>query len=187
MQEALSKAVETLKSGGVILYPTDTVWGIGCDAANAAAIQRIYRLKQRDDSKSMIILVADERAILKYTANPDPAIFAILEKADRPTTVIYENALGLPENLINSDGSIAIRIVAEPFCKALIRRLGRPIVSTSANKSGDPTPKKYTEITDPIRKSVDYIVEYRQEDDTIASPSKIIKLKATGEITILRE
>ena len=187
MEKDIKKALQVVQAGGIILYPTDTVWGIGCDATNAAAVDRIYSLKQRDDSKSMIILVADERSILKYTANPDPAVFALLEEANRPTTVIYENALGLPENLINEDGSIAIRIVREPFCKALIKRLKKPIVSTSANISKDSTPRTFNEISATIKEGVDYIVKYRQNDLTIADPSRIIKLKRNGEIEIIRK
>ncbi len=186
MEKDIIHALEILRSGGIILYPTDTVWGIGCDATDAAAIDRIYRLKERDDSKSMIILVADERAILKYTASPDPAVFEILENTDRPTTIIYENALDLPDNLINSDGSIAIRIVQEPFCRALIKRLGKPIVSTSANQSGKPAPRVFSEITAPIRQGVDYIVAYRQDDDTISAPSRIIRMAADGTTVVLR-
>ncbi len=186
LQQSIHKAVQTVKAGGLILYPTDTVWGIGCDATDAKAIDRIYKLKQRDDSKSLIILVAEGRAILKYVAAPNPAIFDILQNSDRPTTVIYDNALGLPDNLVNEDGSIAIRVVKEPFCKALIKRLGKPVVSTSANISGQPAPRIFSEITEVIRKGVDYIVEYRQEDRHLAAPSRIIKLNKNGEIQTIR-
>ncbi len=187
MEEDLKKALKTLQSGGIFLYPTDTVWGIGCDATQSNAIERIYQLKQRDDSKSMIILAAEEHDILTYTAHPNPDLFKLLSTSDRPTTIIYENARALPDNLVNSDGSIAIRIVKEPFCKALIKRLGKPIVSTSANISGHPTPQLFPEIEKEIKNGVDYIVKYRQEDQKKAQPSKIIKLQQNGEITILRD
>lgn len=184
---AVEQALQTLRAGGLILYPTDTIWGIGCDATDAAAIDRIYRLKQRDESKSLIILIADKRDILKYTAAPNPAIFDYLGQTERPTTVIYENALGLPDNLVSADGSIAIRLVKEPFCNALIRRLGKPIVSTSANISGDPAPASFSKITDQVKKGVDYIVDYRQDDDTPAVSSRIIKMGHEGTIKIIRE
>lgn len=184
---AVEQAFQTLRAGGLILYPTDTIWGIGCDATEAAAIDRIYRLKQRDESKSLIILVADKRDILKYTAAPHPAVFDYLGQTERPTTVIYENALGLPDNLVSADDSIAIRLVKEPFCNALIRRLGKPIVSTSANISGDPAPASFSKITDQVKKGVDYIVDYRQDDDTPAVSSRIIKMGREGTIKIIRE
>ncbi|HLR37494.1 MAG TPA: L-threonylcarbamoyladenylate synthase [Chitinophagaceae bacterium] len=183
----IKETLSALKKGKIILYPTDTIWGIGCDATNAEAINRIYQLKQRDDSKSMIILTAENRDVLKYTASPHPEIFNILENATKPTTIIYENALGLPENLINADGSIAIRVVQEPFCKALIKRLGHPIVSTSANISGQPPAPFFSAISREIKEGVEYIVQYRQEDETPASPSRIIKLKNNGEVDIIRE
>jgi L-threonylcarbamoyladenylate synthase len=184
---SVEKALQTLHTGGIILYPTDTVWGIGCDATNAEAIDRIYRLKKRDDSKSMIILVANEKDIINYTANADPAIFVQLQKTDRPTTVIYEKAKNLPNNLVNEDGSIAIRIVKESFCKTLIQKLGKPIVSTSANISGKPSPKSFSEIAGEIFRGVDYVVDYRQDDQTPAVPSRIIKINADGTIGIIRE
>lgn len=184
---SVEQALQTIRAGGIILYPTDTIWGIGCDATDANAIHRIYEVKKRNESKSLIILVANDRDILKYTANPNPAIFDLLEKTDRPTTVIYENALGLPDNLVNSDGSIAIRMVKEPFCKTLIKRLGNPIVSTSANISGQPAPQSFSEISMNIIRQVDYVVDYRQDDNTKAVSSRIIKIQSTGEITVIRE
>ncbi|TAN17058.1 MAG: threonylcarbamoyl-AMP synthase [Chitinophagaceae bacterium] len=184
---SVEQALHVLRAGGIILYPTDTVWGIGCDATDAKAVSRVFQLKQRDDAKSMIILAADERDILKYTANPDPAVFDYLRNSATPTTVIYENALGLPDNLVNQDGSIAIRITKEVFCKTLIKRLGKPIVSTSANISGQPSPKSFREVSKEIIRGVDYVVDYREHDETEAKPSRIIKLKANGEILVIRE
>lgn len=181
------QALQTLQKGGVILYPTDTVWGIGCDATNPAAIKRIYQLKRREESKSMIILVADERAILRYTAQPHPAMHDYLQQTDRPTTVIYDNALELPDTLINSDGSIAIRIVHEPFCKTLIHRLKKPLVSTSANISGTPSPSVFSQISKEILKGVDYVVDYRRDEDTPAAPSRIIRIHADGSLHVIRD
>ena len=133
-------ALNVLRTGGVILYPTDTIWGLGCDATNEAAVKNIFTIKERDDSKSLIILVADERDILQYVAAPDLAVFDFLQQQLRPTTVIFDNAVSLPDNLVASDGSIAIRIVKDDFCRHLIKRLRKPIVSTSANISGEPSP-----------------------------------------------
>ena len=186
MQQALSPTLEALKAGQIILYPTDTVWGLGCDATDSAAIDRIYRLKQRDDHKSMIVLIADKRAVLRYTAGPDPAVFDLMEQADRPTTVILEGALGLPENLIGENGSIAMRLVRDPFCKALVKRLGKPLVSTSANLSGAPTPGTFAEISLPIRQGVDYTVPYRQNDRRPAVPSRIVRLRNDGTLEVIR-
>ena len=187
LNRSLATALQTLRDGGLILYPTDTIWGIGCDATNESAIRKVYQLKKRDDSKSLIILIADEKDILKYTAQPHPSVFDFLSQSDRPTTVIYEAAIGLPGNLVNEDGSIAIRIVKEPFCKTLIRRLRRPLVSTSANVSGEPAPANFQEISEAIKKGVDYVVPYRQDDRRKASPSRIVKMHADGTIDIIRE
>lgn len=177
--------LQVLEHGGLILYPTDTVWGIGCDATNAAAVKRIYELKQREATKSMIVLLADERDILQYVAGVDLAVFDYLDSVQKPTTVIYDGAIGLADNLVNEDGSIAIRIVKEDFCRHLIKRFRKPIVSTSANISGDPTPRNFAEIPDHIRQSVDHVVEYRQQDHSIATPSAVVRWE-NGEVTIIR-
>jgi L-threonylcarbamoyladenylate synthase len=183
---SVEQALNILRTGGIILYPTDTVWGIGCDATDEKAISRIFKLKQRDDIKSMIILVAEEKDILKYTANPDPDVSDFIRNSDRPTTVIYENAIGLPDNLIGPDGSIAIRITKDSFCKTLIKRLGKPIVSTSANISGHPSPKNFKGISVEIIQWVDYVVDYRKDDETEAAPSRIIKINPDETIHIIR-
>lgn len=178
-------ALSFLREGGVILYPTDTIWGLGCDAADAEAVKRIYQIKNREDSKSLIILVAEERDILQYVAAPDPAVFDFIEEQSRPTTIIFEHAVGLPDNLIAEDGSIAIRIVRDEFCRHLIKRLRRPIVSTSANISGQPSPQNFSEVSDEIKNAVGYVVKWRQNDDTPAQPSQIIKWNNDGtRITI---
>jgi L-threonylcarbamoyladenylate synthase len=179
-------ALEVLKSGGVILYPTDTIWGIGCDATNENAVKRIYEIKKREDSKSMIILVADERDVLRYVAAPDLSVFDFIEEQTRPTTIIFEHAVGLPDNLVAEDGSIAIRIVRDEFCRHLIKRLRKPIVSTSANISGNASPKNFLEISGEIKNTVDHIVKWRQDDVTIAQASQIIKWNNDGTRTVIR-
>jgi len=182
----IEECIKVLQSGGLILYPTDTIWGIGCDATNAEAVEKIYRLKKRPDSKTMIILLADERDILKYVTQPDLRIFDYIKDIRKPTTVIYEGGTGLAENLINTDGSVGIRIVNEPFCKNLIKRFRKPIVSTSANISGYPSPLVFRDIDNAIKDNVDYVVQYRQDDLTPAAPSAIIKWKADGSYTVIR-
>lgn len=182
----VGKALEILRKGGVIVYPTDTIWGIGCDATNETAVRRIYEIKKRQDSKSMIILVADERDVLKYVAAPDPAVFDFIESQTRPVTIIFEHALGMPGNLVAEDGSIAIRIVRDEFCRHLIKRLRKPIVSTSANISGESSPKNYSEVSDDIKMAVDHIVKWKQDDTSQAQPSQIIKWDNDGTRTILR-
>lgn len=182
----VGKALEILRKGGVIVYPTDTIWGIGCDATNETAVRRIYEIKKRQDSKSMIILVADERDVLKYVAAPDPAVFDFIESQTRPVTIIFEHALGMPGNLVAEDGSIAIRIVRDEFCRHLIKRLRKPIVSTSANISGESSPKNYSEVSDDIKTAVDHIVKWKQDDTSQAQPSQIIKWDNDGTRTILR-
>ncbi|MBB1286389.1 threonylcarbamoyl-AMP synthase [Flavisolibacter sp. BT320] len=183
---AVEAALSALRAGGVILYPTDTIWGLGCDATHETAIQNIYNIKQRDDSKSLIILVADERDVLQYVSAPDLAVFDFLEKQERPTTVIFEGAIGLPPNLVAEDGSIAIRIVQDEFCRHLIRRLRKPVVSTSANISGQPSPRFFDEISEEIKASVDHKVTWRQEDKTPSQPSQIIRWK-NGAVEYIRK
>lgn len=182
---AVEKSLAVLQAGGIILYPTDTVWGIGCDATNAAAVQKIYQLKKRSEEKSMIVLLADERDLLQYVASPDLAVFDYLASVTKPTTVIYDGAIGLADNLVGKDGSIAIRIVQELFCKHLIKRLRKPLVSTSANISGEPSPRIFAEIPEAIKQQVDYVVNYRQNDMAIASPSAVVRWER-GAVTVIR-
>lgn len=179
--------IAVLNQGGTILYPTDTVWGIGCDATNAQAVAKVYTIKERPSTKSMIVLLADEKDILKYVANPDPAVFDYLKSVSRPTTVVYDGAIGLADNLVSDDGSIAIRIVQDKFCRHLLKRFRKPIVSTSANLSGEPTPSVFSEILNPIRTAVDYVVHYRQDDNTHAQSSAVVKLNRDGSINVIRE
>ncbi len=181
----VESSLAVLKSGGIILYPTDTVWGLGCDATNAAAVEKIYALKHRPSSKSMIVLVADERDILQYVAAPDMQVFQYLETTGKPTTVVYDNVIGLAENLLAEDGSLGIRITADPFCRQLIKRMRKPLVSTSANTSGQATPAFFAQVTGEIRAGVDYVVSYRQEDNTPATASSVIRWK-NGVVEIIR-
>ncbi len=182
----ITNCINCLNEGGIILYPTDTVWGIGCDATNEAAVNKIYTLKKRNEEKSMIILLADEKDILHYTDHANAVIFDYIKGIHKPTTVIYDAAKNLAPNLINKDGSIGIRIVKDEFCAALIKEFGKPIVSTSSNISGYPAPAFYIDIDVQIKSGVDYIVQHRQDDLTPASPSTVIKLGKDGAIQIIR-
>ncbi len=177
--------VDALRSGGVILYPTDTVWGLGCDATNESAVSRIYALKRRPLSMPLIVLVPDEQAVLNHVAAPDLAVFDYLKTCRVPTTVVYQGAIGFASNLVGIDGSIAIRICADPFCRALLKRFGKPIVSTSANLHGSPTPGCYADMDPAMIRGVDYVVSYRQNDPTKAQSSTLIRWEK-GAPMILR-
>lgn len=185
MEIDIEKSLEILHNGGTILYPTDTVWGIGCDATNEAAVEKIIQLKNRPENKSFVVL-ANEKMLLEYAASLDLAIFDYLETVEKPTTVIYENAIGLADSVLAEDGSVAIRICKEPFCKTLLSRFKKPILSTSANLSGEPAPRIFKEIGEVIKSGVDYIVNYREDDETIAEPSAIIKWN-NGDIEVIRK
>jgi len=186
LKNDIDECCRVLATGGLILYPTDTIWGIGCDATNEDAVKKIYQLKKREEKKSMIILVADEKEIFNYVEDPDKKIFGYLSSAKKPTTVIYEHAKNLAQNLISDDGTVAIRIVKDEFCKALITQFKKPIVSTSANISREPFPKNFADIGMAIKNGVDFIVQHRQNDLMSSQPSSIIKLNNKGEIEILR-
>ena len=183
----MAEAVRVLKAGGVILYPTDTVWGLGCDATNAEAVERIYRIKQRQDSKALIVLADSEAMISRYVAEVPEVAWDVIELATRPTTVIFDRGLNLAPNLLAQDGSVGIRLSREAFSSQLCFHLRKPIVSTSANVSGQPSPRIFREIIEEIRQQVDYVVRYRQDDITPASPSFVIKLGRGGEVKIIRE
>lgn len=178
--------LKVLHDGGLILYPTDTIWGIGCDATNEAAVAKIYQLKKRADEKSMIILLAAEKDLLQYVTQPHPGIFDYLKTTQKPTTVIYEAAVNLADNLVNQNGSIAIRVVKDEFCRQLIKRFRKPLVSTSANISGFPAPVNFAAIDTVIKNGVDFIVQHRQDDVTPTTPSTIVKWNADGSLAILR-
>jgi len=180
MESEIKNAIKTLQTGGVILYPTDTIWGLGCDATNKKAIQKIYTIKQRKENKALITLVSDKNMLRELTNYiPDTDITSV------PTTVIYQNINGLSDNLLERDGTAAIRIVQDDFCKQLIKKFGGAIVSTSANISGIKSPKQFSDITDDIINNTDYIVNLRQKERR-ENPSRIIKIEKNGSITKLR-
>ncbi len=187
MHNDLKKAVEILKSGGVILYPTDTIWGIGCDATNPGAVKRIYEIKKREDSKSMLVLMENPALLERYVNDVPEVAWDLVEISTTPLTVIYQNAKNLAPNLIAGDGSIGIRFTKEKFTSQLLQRFRRPLVSTSANISGEKPPAIFDEISQEIKNRVDYIVGFRQNDTTPAQPSSIIKLGSGGKIDILRK
>jgi len=182
----IKNCIQALENGGTILYPTDTVWGLGCNALDEQAVDKIFTLKNRPKEKSLIILLADARDVLKYVAAPPPSIIDMVENFEKPTTIVYHGALGFPENAVSEDGSIAIRVTNDPFCKALIKRFRKPIVSTSANLSGQPTPALFNTIDKDIIDNVDYVVQYRQGDTTTNPPSRLLRIKDDGTFDILR-
>lgn len=182
----IKNCINVLQQGGIILYPTDTVWGLGCDALDEAAVEKLLALKQRPPEKSLIVLLADARDILRYVAAPPPDIIAIAENFDRPTTVVYDGALGFPENVTAADGSIGIRVTDDPFCRALIRRFRKPLISTSANISGQPTPALFREVSPAIITGAGYAVHHRRDDDSPRVSSRIVKLDDEGNMTVLR-
>lgn len=184
--EDLKNAVQCLKKGGIILYPTDTVWGIGCDARNSEAVKKIYQLKRRADSKSMLVLVNNKNALEKTVEDIPEITWDLLEAAVNPITIIYDNAKGVAQELLADDGSLGIRVTKDFFSNELCKRLGAPLVSTSANISGEKTPSFFNEISEVIKSGVDYIVRYRQDDLTPNSPSNIVKLSKGGVIKIIR-
>ena len=186
IQDDIDRCAHFLSAGGIILYPTDTIWGIGCDATNKEAIDMIFRLKKRDESKSMIVLLNDHEDVFKYVTQLPPQWLETINSFTRPTTIIYPQGKNLASNLIAEDGSVALRIVADPFCKQLIKSFGKPIVSTSANVSSTPSPKQYNEISVEIKNGVDYIVNQRREEFMSQQPSAIIRLLADGSQEILR-
>jgi len=182
----IEQCLTVLRNGGTIVYPTDTIWGIGCDATDTTAVEKVIQVKHRPQHKSFVVLVADENDILKYTASPDLEVFNYLEKATKPTTVIYDHAIGIADNALADDGSIAIRIVKDEFCRHLIRRFRKPLLSTSANISGMPAPAAFADIDENILNTVDYVVEHRRLETAPALPSSIIKWHGNGKFTIIR-
>ena len=187
IREEIRKACEVLQKGGVILYPTDTVWGIGCDATNEEAVKRVYEIKRRADSKAMLVLVDSDVKVDFYVKDVPEVAWDLIQYATKPLTVIYDDARNLAPNLIGEDGSVGIRVTSEEFSKQLCFRFRKAIVSTSANISGEPSPASFSEIQDEIKQAVDYIVEYRQDEPAGAKPSSILKLGKGGVIKIIRE
>ena len=187
MHNDLKKAVEVLRNGGVIIYPTDTIWGIGCDATNSEAVKRIYEIKKREDSKSMLVLMENPALLERYIDDVPEVAWDLVEITTTPLTVIYQHAKNLAHNLIAGDGSVGIRFTKEKFTSQLLQRFRRPLVSTSANISGEKSPAFFNEISDEIKSAVDYIVKFRQDDQTPSLPSSIIKLGSGGKIEIIRK
>lgn len=186
MKQTIDQAVKVMKEGGIILYPTDTVWGIGCDATNAQAIQKVYELKRRAESKSLVLLAENLDMVARYIrVVPDMAI-ALVEVNDSPMTIIYPGAQGLAANAVAADGTVGIRIPMSEFCVQLAHRLGRPVVSTSANISGEETPSCFDEITEEVKSGVDFIVPRRFEAGASGKASQIIKIGLDGEVEIIR-
>ena len=186
MTEEINNAIAVLEKGGLILYPTDTVWGIGCDATNEAAVNKVYQLKNREDRKALICLVANDRMLERHVAQVPEVAYDIIDLANKPVTIIYDNPKGVAGNLIAEDNSLAIRVASDKFCQYLINKFKRPLVSTSANLSGQPTPDRFSKIDKAILKGVDYVVNL-QRDHINAIPSSIIKLGNDGTVKVIRE
>ena len=186
MNEDIKKACQVMREGGVILYPTDTIWGIGCDATNEEAVRRVYEIKQRADSKAMLVLVDTPVKVDFYVQDVPEIAWDLIDVADKPLTIIYSGARNLASNLLAEDGSVGIRVTNEEFSRRLCQQFRKAIVSTSANISGQPSPRNFAEISDEIKSAVDYIVGFRQDEKANPKPSSIIKLGAGGEIQIIR-
>ncbi len=188
MNDDIKNALDVLRKGGVILYPTDTIWGLGCDATNAAAVERIYAIKKRADNKSMLLLADSVNRLFSYVDDLPVVAEQLMEIADKPLTVILEGAKNLAENVINQeDGSVGFRVANEEFCQKLIKQFRKPIVSTSANISGEAFPAIFDDISEEIKEAVDYVVQYRQDDISKAKPSGIIKIGKDQSVKVIRE
>ncbi|MDB4926268.1 L-threonylcarbamoyladenylate synthase [Mucilaginibacter sp.] len=186
LRDEVAKAFKVVQDGGIILYPTDTIWGIGCDAANTEAVQKIYRLKQRDEAKSMIILLDTDNKLASYVQEVPELAYSLIEYAENPLTLIIPGARNISPALIAGDGSIGIRVSNHPFCQGLIQRLRRPLVSTSANISGKPSPQYFSQIDQEIIDGVDYVVDVDQHSMEIKNPSTIMKLSPNGQFEFIR-
>lgn len=187
MLEEVDKTLNILTKGGIILYPTDTIWGIGCDATNESSVEKIYKIKKRIESKSLIVLVSDQDMLKEYVEDIPDIAWDLVRSMDRPTTFIYPGAKGLAKKVISSDGSIAIRIVRDEFCRQMITLFGKPVVSTSANVSGEQMALLFSKISPEIKNSVDYIVSLYQDTIREIRPSTLIKLFSNGEYEIIRK
>lgn len=186
MTEEINKAIQVLENGGIILYPTDTVWGIGCDATNELAVEKVFQLKQRHDQKSLICLVANDAMLEKHVVEVPELAYDIMDLSTKPTTIIYDKPMGVAKNLIAKDNTLGIRVASDKFCKYLIGKFKKPIVSTSANSSGAPTPKSFDNIDKAILSGVDYVVNLQKEKQS-GFPSAIIRLANDGTVKIIRE
>ena len=187
MKDEVKKACEVMQKGGVILYPTDTVWGIGCDATNEDAVRRVYEIKRRADSKAMLVLVDSEAKVDFYVKDVPVVAWDLIEMTTKPLTIIYDGARNLAPNLVAADGSVGIRVTAEAFSKELCFRFRKAIVSTSANISGEPAPAVFSEISEEIKQAVDYVVDFRRQEKGHPKPSGIIKLGQGGLVKVIRE
>lgn len=185
--EDIDLAIKTLKNGGLILYPTDTVWGIGCDATNQQAVKKVYALKRRDDSKALITLVGSEAALERAVADVPEVAWQLIEAADSPVTIVYDKGVGVAENLLAPDGSLAVRLTKEEFSRQLCQRFRRPLVSTSANVSGSPTPRCFSEISPEIIAGVDYVCSSRRDEAPATRASMVIKISEGGLFKVLRK
>ncbi len=185
--DKIADIVAILQTGGLILYPTDTIWGIGCDATNAEAVAKVYALKARNPSKGLILLVDSIEMLSRYVEHVHPKIDTLLQFHQRPLTIVYNQGKNLPEEVMSPDGSVAIRVTHDPFCKDIIHQLGKPIVSTSANLSDEPWPKNFGNINFDIIRGVNYVVKFRQEDKKAGEPSVIVKLNSDEELDYIRE
>ncbi|HZY38431.1 MAG TPA: L-threonylcarbamoyladenylate synthase [Mucilaginibacter sp.] len=186
LKDEVAKALKVICDGGIILYPTDTIWGIGCDAANTEAINKIYKLKQRDEAKSMIILLDTENKLESYVSDLNPLAYDLIEYAENPLTLVLPGAKNISPALISDDGSVGIRIVKHTFCQQLIQQLRKPLVSTSANISGKPSPQYFSQIASEIVDGVDYVVDLEQESREIKNPSTIMRLAPNGQFEFIR-
>ncbi|MCW5920603.1 MAG: threonylcarbamoyl-AMP synthase [Bacteroidetes bacterium] len=183
----IKSCLETLRQGGLIVYPTDTIWGIGCDATNDAAVEKIFTLKNRSESKNLITLVSDEAMLNRCVQNVPAVAWDIIEYSEKPVTIIYEKISRISEKAIADDGTAAIRLVKDPFCKMLIHKFGKPIISTSANLSNMPSPAVFNDIEDSILTGVDYVVKFRQQETAKHTPSSIIRILNNGEVKVIRK
>jgi L-threonylcarbamoyladenylate synthase len=186
LKDEVATALKVLQEGGTILYPTDTIWGIGCDATNTEAVEKIYRLKQRNEAKGMIILVDTENKLESYISEVNPLAYELIEYAENPLTLVMPGAKNISPALIGSDGSVGIRVSKHPFCQQLIQRLRKPVVSTSANISGKPSPQYFAQIAPEIIDGVDYVVDIDRHDMEIKTPSTIMRLAPNGSFEFIR-
>jgi L-threonylcarbamoyladenylate synthase len=187
LRDDVNKAFEVLKNGGLILYPTDTIWGIGCDATNLEAVEKVFKLKGRSEQKSFIVLLDSANKLQSYVNEIPEVAYDLIEYAENPMTIIYSNAKNLAKNAIAIDGSIGIRIVKHTFCEQLLQRFRKPIISTSANLSGQPSPACFNEISEEIKQGVDYVVNWEQDDTSIKKASTIMKLEPGGLFSFIRK
>lgn len=186
MKDDVRRCADTLRKGGILVYPTDTIWGIGCDATDSEAVRKIYSLKRRSDSKAMIILVDSIEMLERYIDEIPEVAYQLIEAAVKPMTIVYDKGIRLAPELLAEDGSVGIRVTSDPFCRALCRAIRHPIVSTSANISGSPAARFFSEISTEILSGADCIAHWRRKDRSISAPSSVIKLSSGGEIKILR-